>query len=310
MSATGSVTASSVPRLRARAFGVVAALALVASGCATRSDVRILQNDIRVMRMESLQADSARRAQIDAVIAALGHVNDSLRLMHAQVAKFQGDMRGELYSLGQQIIQVQELTGQSQRRLQELRGSLEERAQQMQAQPQLPATPSAPAQNPPAGTPNVSAPPTASAPGGSQAATGTAPAASTTAAAPAGPGPNQLFQLALDQLRRGSAVAARAGFQDLLRQYPGADVAPEAQFYIAQSYESEGSVAQADSAYALVVSRYPQSSRAPSALYKRALALQAQGKVQGARAALDQVIREYPRSDEAVLARDRLRTLK
>jgi TolA-binding protein len=32
--------------------------------------------------------------------------------------------------------------------------------------------------------------------------------------------------------------------------------------------------------------------------------------VQGARAALDQVIRQYPRSDEAVLARDRLRTLK
>ena len=307
MSATGSVTGSSVPRRKARAFGAVAALALFASGCATRSDVRILQNDIRVMRMESLQADSARRAQIDAVIAALGLVNDSLRLMHAQVAKFQGDMRGELYSLGQQIIQVQELTGQSQRRLQELRGSLEERAQQMQAQPQLPATQTAPAQNPSAGTPNVGAPPTASAASGGQPATGTTAAS---APAPAGPGPNQLFQLALDQLRRGSAVAARAGFQDLLRQYPSADVAPEAQFYIAQSYESEGSVAQADSAYALVVSRYPQSSRAPSALYKRALALQAQGKIQGARAALDQVIRQYPRSDEAVLARDRLRTLK
>jgi TolA-binding protein len=58
------------------------------------------------------------------------------------------------------------------------------------------------------------------------------------------------------------------------------------------------------------VSKYPQSARAPSALYKRALALQAQGKVQAARAALDLVIRNYPRSDEAVLARDRLRTLK
>jgi tol-pal system protein YbgF len=291
--------------VRALVAGVV--IATIASGCATRSDVRILQNDIRVMRMESLQADSARRAQIDAVIAALTQVNDSLRFMHAQVAKFQGDMRGELYSLGQQIIQVQELTGQSQRRLQELRGSLEERAQQMQAQPQLPATQPVPAQNPAAGVAGSTTTSGTTPPGGQ---TSSVAAPSTTATAPAGPGPNQLFQLALDQLRRGSAAAARAGFQDLLRQYPSSDVAPEAQFYIAQSYETEGSVAQADSAYALVVSRYPQSSRAPSALYKRALALQAQGKVQGARAALDQVIRQYPRSDEAVLARDRLRTLK
>ena len=307
MSATRHSVVTSVPHLRVRALVAGAAIVVMATGCATRSDVRILQNDIRVMRMESLQADSARHAQIDAVIAALGVVNDSLRVMHAQVAKFQGDMRGELYSLGQQIIQVQELTGQSQRRLQELRGSLEERAQQMQAQPQLPAAQPAPAQHPPAGTAG-SATPTGTPSGAQSAPATTSP--STTSAAPAGPGPNQLFQLALDQLRRGSATAARAGFQDLLRQYPTSDVAPEAQFYIAQSYETEGSVAQADSAYALVVSRYPQSSRAPSALYKRALALQTQGKVQGARAALDQVIRQYPRSDEAVLARDRLRTLK
>jgi tol-pal system protein YbgF len=307
---------SSRPRLTARPLAVlrVAALAsLAATGaCATRSDVRVLQNDIRVMRMESLQADSARRAQLDAVIAALGRTQDSLRLMHAQVVKFQGDSRGEMYALGQQLIQVQELTGQSQRRLQELRGSLEQRAAEIQAPVTLP---SAPQQTSPQATtpPSASAtPPTAGSgvvPNGQP--PGAAPNATASAgAAPAGPGPNQLFQLALDQMRRGSAVAARSGFQDLLRQYPTSDVAPEAQFYIAQSFESEGSIAAADSAYALVVSRYPQSPRAPSALYKRALALQAQGKIQGARAALDQVIRQYPRSDEAVLARDRLRTLK
>jgi tol-pal system protein YbgF len=310
---------TSASRLTARPLAVVrvaavASLAIVA-GCATRSDVRVLQNDIRVMRMESLQADSARRAQLDAVIAALGRTQDSLRLMHAQVVKFQGDSRGEMYALGQQLIQIQELTGQSQRRLQELRGSLEQRAAETQTPGAVPSTPTAqqPATQPPTtqsapavapGGTGTGAPPNASSSAASPNATTAAPAG------PAGPGPNQLFQLALDQLRRGSAVAARSGFQDLLRQYPNSDVAPEAQFYIAQSFETEGSIAAADSAYALVVSRYPQSARAPSALYKRALALQAQGKVQGARAALDQVIRQYPRSDEAVLARDRLRTLK
>ena len=281
---------------------LLAPAAFVAVGaCATRSDIQVLQSDIRVMRIEANQADSARRIQLDAVIAALGGTQDSLRSMHAQLFKFQGDVRGELYALGQQLIQVQELTGQSQRRLQELRASMEQRAPESAAPAtQLPAPnqgAGAATQNRPSpSAPAPAAPVTVSPSGGSP--------PSTT------PGPNQLFQLSLDQLRRGSAVAARAGFQDLLRQYPTSDVAPEAQYYIAQSYETEGKIASADSAYALVVSKYPQSARAPSALYKRALALQAQGKVQAARAALDLVIRNYSRSDEAVLARDRLRTLK
>lgn len=287
------------------AFRLLVPVAFLAAGaCASRNDIRILQNDIRVMRMESLQSDSARMAQLDAVIAALRMQEDSLRALRALTARFQGDMRGEMYALGQQLIQVQELSGQSQRRLQELRASLEQRQEMQAATPpaQQPAPQSGAPVSQPQQSPPQQVPPTASQQQASPASGAPSGAAS--------PGPNQLFQLALDQLRRGSAVAARSGFQDLLRQYPTSDVAPEAQFYIAQSYETEGSVAQADSAYATVVSRYPQSSRAPSALYKRALALQAQGKVQGARAALDQVIRQYPRSDEAVLARDRLRTLK
>ena len=292
---------------------LLAPAALVAVGaCATRSDIQVLQSDLRVMRIETNQADSARRVQLDAVIAALNGTQDSLRSMHAQLFKFQGDVRGELYALGQQLIQVQELTGQSQRRLQELRASMEHRAPDLtgpSTQQPAPISAPAPVAQPPqtqnAGTATQTRP-------SSTTAVVPAPAA-TPQGASAGsvtPGPNQLFQLSLDQLRRGSAAAARAGFQDLVRQYPSADVAPEAQFYIAQSYETEGSIASADSAYALVVSKYPQSPRAPSALYKRALALQAQGKVQAARAALDLVIRNYPRSDEAVLARDRLRTLK
>ena len=325
MNQTVRTAGPSRPHLRVRPLGVLRAAAyaslVAAAACATRSDVRLLQNDLRVMHIESTQADSARRVQIDAIIAAIGRTQDSMRVMHAQVVKFQGDSRGEMYALGQQLIQIQELTGQSQRRLQELRGSLEQRTSEVQAtgavpqpiapqvvQPVTPQDSPAPiSQTTRSPAPASSNSPTMPAAAGGLPNVAASPAVS---GAPAGPGPNQLFQLALDQLRRGSAGAARSGFQDLLRQYPASDVAPEAQFYIAQSFETEGSVAAADSAYALVVSRYPQSSRAPSALYKRALALQAQGKVQAARASLDQVIRQYPRSDEAVLARDRLRSLK
>jgi TolA-binding protein len=62
--------------------------------------------------------------------------------------------------------------------------------------------------------------------------------------------------------------------------------------------------------YQLVVQRYPSSERAPTALYKHGLTLITAGRVQAARAALQQVVSKYPRSDEAVLAKDRLRSLK
>lgn len=254
----------------ARRLAVVAALPLTTAACfATRADVRVLQQDIATVRTETARADSARVAQLDRVASQLGAVNDSLRAMSTRSARFQGDARDALRSVGEQLIQVQELTGQSQRRLQELRASMEQRAE-------------------------TTAPPGGAAPG--------APADST-----GGPGPNQLFEISLDQFRRGSFATARSGFSDLLRRFPTADVAADAQFYVAESYASERNAAAADSAYQAVVTRYPQSPRAATALYKRARARQAAGRRTEARALFDELVKKFPRSDEAELAREALR---
>ncbi len=273
-----------------RAIRSMAPVAFLAAGAcfATQSDVRVLQNDLQIMRTESAMADSVRRAQLDTIIAALGRNHDSLQSIGSRFGKFQGDVREELYSLGQQLIQVQELTGQSQRRLQELRASLDQRAQELAAPPASSQDSAAAAPTGPAGsTPGGATPPTS-----------------------ATPGPNQLFQLALDQLRRGSTGAARMGFQDLLRQYPTADIAPDAQFYLAETIAAEGNAAAADSAYAEVVTKYPQSQRAATASYKRAIAHQRAGRTEQARAAFTQLVEKYPRSEEAALAREQLRTLR
>ena len=279
------------------------AVMLAAGACfATREDVRLLQTQLQAYQTQTAQADSARRAQLDRVIEQLGLVTDSLGDLGSRMAKFQGDVEGSVYSMGQQLIQIQELTGQSQRRLQELRAGLEVQRGTFSQAPQ-------PGQ-PQAGQPMATTPGTTT--GVDSGRVATPPAA--TAAMPSGgagtPGPNELYQLALDQLRRGSTGAARSAFSDLLKQYPNADVAPDAQFYVADSYDREGNTAAADSVYQLVVQRYPSSERAPTALYKHGLTLITAGKVQAARAALQQVVSKYPRSDEAVLAKDRLRTLK
>jgi tol-pal system protein YbgF len=196
--------------------------------------------------------------------------------------------------MNQQLLQIQELTGQSQRRLQELRSSLEARQQDV-----APVTPSQTPATPPRDSAASAAP------------AGQNPSPAAPAGAPSGsPGPNQLFQSSLDQLRRGSPASARRGFEELLRLYPTSDVAGEAQFYIGEAFAAEGNTAAADTAYATVVTKFGQSARAPTALYKRALLLQQRGNIALARTALNDLVRRYPRSDEAQLARDRLRTLQ
>jgi len=242
----------------------------VLSGCfATRNDVRVLQQDIRNARAEALRADSARARQIDAIAKILTVVVDSVQNLRASVSRVQGDMRGEFRQVNQQLLQIQELTGQSQLRLQDLRAEMELRNQQ-QTVPVVPPV----------------------------AGDTTQPVAP----APAAPGPAQLLSLGKQQYAQRSYGAARSAFEELLKTHPASDLAPEAQLYIGECFAAEGNAPAADAAYNAVVAKYPQSPKAPNALYKLALSQAKQGKRTEARAFMERVKREYPQSDEAELA--------
>jgi len=257
--------------MRARSFAPFVALAV--SGClASKSDVVLLQNDLRTMRDASAQAAAAQRAHIDQVLAQIARTNDSVRMLSARLAKLQGDVQNDHYEMNRQILQIQELSGQSQRRLQELRASLEERSSaQQQAMPAVPGDTTKPA---------------------------------------AGPGPAQLFQNSLEQLRRGSSTVARSGFEELLRTYPNSEDVPEAMVYIGETYARERNQVAADSVYALVIKQYPTSPKAATALYKRALSMKAAGQTAAAKIALERIVRDFPRSDEAALAKEQLRNIR
>lgn len=262
---------------------LVPVVALATGACfATREDVRALHLDLQQTQAERMRADSVMQQQISQVLSAVTAVNDSVELLSTRLTSFQGAVRGELFEIGQQLVTIQELTGQSQRRLQEVRASLDQRLQEMPS----PAPPDTGA-----------------------AVTNPAPSAAAAPPASADPGPNMLFQLALDQLRRGSAGTARLAFQELLTKHPTSDVADDAQYYIAEAYAAENQPAAADSAYAIVVTQYPESPRAATSMFKRALAKIAANDTPAAKAMFNDLIAKYPRSDEAALARERLRTL-
>src|SRR5689334_23227261 len=113
-----------------------------ATACmASKGDVRVLQDELRALRSSIAQTDTTRRAQTDTAMLLISRANDSLRALSNRFAAFQANVTGGMYDMNRQLLQIQELSGQSQRRLQELRASMESRAESMSAPVSTSATP-------------------------------------------------------------------------------------------------------------------------------------------------------------------------
>lgn len=252
-------------------------LALLA-GCATSGAVRRVETQVTVLRVEAARRDSARAADLERVIALQEQLLDSLGRAQQALQAFRSATSADITELARQLVQIQELTGQSQQRLSQLRADLDARYQTALLGAVPPAAPDSAA----AAVPGLPPPPSA----------------------------NQMFQAALLQLRRGSLGTARIGFQEYLAAWPGDAQVPDALYQIGETFATEN----ADSAttyYSQVVTRFPQSARAPTALYKIGRLAEERNDLVAARAAYERLLREYPRaSDEVELARGRLAALR
>jgi tol-pal system protein YbgF len=245
--------------------------------------VRRVELQVEALRVERARADSQGAAKLDTVRALVTVVQEKLAAQQAYLVQLRGDTKTELLQVQQQLVAVQELTGQSQQRLTELRGRIEEQARQ--PVPTLDTTRAGAGGGAPG--PGVPVGPSGN---------------------PAGPGPDQMYDLSLQQFRRGSLATARLGFREFLRIFPTHERAADALFYVGETFGAEN----ADSAaavYQLVVKRHPNSARAPAALYKLGLLAERRGDKAAARTYYARVIAGYPRSDEANLARDKLQRL-
>jgi len=238
-------------------------------GCVSKADVQRVQDDVALFKAETARRDSARAAQLTELIRVQQRVMDSLTSSRRAVGQLRGDLASDLYNIQQQLVQLQELTGQSQQRLSELRTQLEARGEQIAS----------------------------SAPGD----TGRQGASSAASA-------DQMYEASLAQLRRGSTSTARLGLREMLRVYPNSERAGDALYFIGQSFAAENPDSAA-AYYEQVTQKYPTSSRASSALYNLGLLAERRKETKKARDAYQRVVQRYPQSDEAALARDRLKAL-
>ena len=255
--------------------GLLLPVVLASTGCAMRSDVVRIERQLLTQQQADARADSLIASNVAGLARLLQSVADSLAAQQMRFTQLRGDVRTELYDIRQQLVAIQELTGQSQQRLSELRTQLEQR----RVEPEAPAL----------------------TPGGTAAAP----------AAPAGsdPGADQLMELSLQQLRRGSPGTARAGFAEFLRRFPDHARAADALYFTGEAWAAEQRADSAGTAYQAVLDRFPQSPRAASSLYKLALQSLAAGRNAEARDRFNRLVTAYPSAEEVPLARERLRTL-
>jgi len=262
--------ASARRALRARRcarLGAVALVALVGTACATKRDIRDLRDQLAAMQ--------ARQDSLYRVLAQQNRaLMDSVRETHEMVLRVRGDLGNQLVHVEQQLIQIQELTGQSQQQLAILRQQVSSRGEYFATPPEGQGTDSG-----------------ASAQAGS------------------GTDPEELYRLGMGQLQRGNARTARQAFETIVKDHATHERAPDAQLQVAETYYQERNYDAALKALDRVVEMFPSSPAARRAVYRAGVIAEEQGNIPKARSYFQRVESGWPGSEEAELAREKLRRM-
>ncbi len=247
------------------ARGLVLGLSvLVLAGCATKRDLRDLQTAVRTQQTQQDDAMELRHAEM----------RDSLAVQSEALFQLRGQLMTQLISIQEQLVTIQQLTGQNQQNVAMLREQLEEDRTRLMAPPAIMDNPEQ-----------------------------MAPAAAGTADA------TQLYNEGVTQLGRGSRVTARRAFQAFLAQSPNHPLAPDARYYLADILVQEDRWEEAIVAFNEVAELHPASPRVPEALYRVGLAYVQLEQPDQARQFLNRVVTGYPDSGSAALAREALAQL-
>jgi tol-pal system protein YbgF len=122
--------------------------------------------------------------------------------------------------------------------------------------------------------------------------------------------PQRMFDNAYGDYTGGYYDIAIIGFNNYINTFPQSDKADDAQLNIGQALHASGKFREAVEAFQKVLTNYPQSDSVPVAHYKMGLTYEALKQIDLARKAFETVIERHPTAYEAILARQRLDSLK
>jgi tol-pal system protein YbgF len=240
---------------------------------------------------------------------ALSQLAETLKAVNARLdttEEFQrrrfADQEVLVKNLGSDLGTIRERTQDTDTRLRSLKDEIDALRQTFLSLPSLIAQSqgSAPPLDPnsPAGPPSPApdgAPPTAR-----------PPAPVLTLPDTAGLSPNRVFETAFSDYSSSQYPSAIAGFQQVIKNFPTAERADDAQFFIGESLAQLNRLPEAIDAYNLVIQRYPSGDQVDMAYYRRGFVEAQMGRADAARASWEEVVKRFPDSQGAQLAKQRL----
>lgn len=253
----------------------MAAVTVTFGGCAMKGDIRLLQDEMRAMaaQQDSLVAEF----RVDASLT-----QDTLRTQSDQLFDFRGAISRQLQLVNQGLIRLEAIAGESQRGMASIRDQLAN----IRRTPIITTTTV------------VAGDSIGTSEGGGERLVG------------GGLGnPDQLWQVAQDQLDRGSLNAASRAFDQFIAEHPSDERVPDAHFYLADILTQQDRAEDALEAFQQIRQLFPTSTRVPMALYRIAVLQEQVGDVDEAKVTLERIMNTYPDAPIAMLAREKLREL-
>lgn len=116
----------------------------------------------------------------------------------------------------------------------------------------------------------------------------------------------QMYADAKKAYDNGDLERARQGFLQLLKTYPKSSNADNAQFWIGESYYREKWYEKAILEYQTVIEKYPKGNKVAAAMLKQGMAFLKIGDKSNARLILKELQKKYPKSNEAAIAAKKL----
>ncbi|MEX0936142.1 MAG: tetratricopeptide repeat protein [Gemmatimonadota bacterium] len=231
------------------------------------------KRDVRDVREEIRELHAQTQAMLRDIQLSERAQQDSIRQLARNLQEYRAETSRRLVSIGDQLLTVQELTGLSQQQLAGLRDEMErDRARALGG----------------------------GGPGGFDPMAGDAD--------PGGAG--EIYQASLNALNRGQLGTARRGFEQVVEQFGGDALAPEARYYLADILYQEGERESAIEAFLEIPEFHPTAQRVPDALYRVGTIYNELGDVAAAEEYFERVVNTYPDTGAADLARDELERLE
>jgi tol-pal system protein YbgF len=118
------------------------------------------------------------------------------------------------------------------------------------------------------------------------------------------------YQAAFELLKEQEYEEAATAFANFLEEFPGSDLAHNAQYWLAETYYATKEFSTAVEAFKTVVAEYPESTKVPDALLKMGFCNYELEEWDAARTSLARVQSEYPETTAARLAGQRLERMQ